>query len=388
MILIGRYLEDRSTTSITYKHYNTKPEDKYPTYSICFTGSSFYWRDEFAIFDANNLYSYQLEQMLRGRPTFSYQYDGTGIQYKILPLLVSNDSKIEFYHVHLKDILVEAHFTAYDSKYSKLYRNVTANNLLKDKPFYIDYQTHDRICFTRDSKYVENAVRKEDVVAFKKTMQYESNLLRYKNITYQNTFIEIYIHYPGQLIQALDTPSFVSSFLAYRWDEVLELKLSQGTILRKRSDSVAQCDDDIVDYDLNIQESVCKKNDIRCIPPFWKKRLQRSLALEACTSPRQLKRIYCYTRDYKDLLSNLTSPCVEMYNSIVWNWNARQENMESSQTVIKFLYLDKYYEEIQYLKEFDVEGLISNLGGFVGIFLGYSFMQLPELLGRINIWSL
>ena len=41
----------------------------------------------------------------------------------------------------------------------------------------------------------------------------------------------------------------------------------------------------------------------------------------------------------------------------------------------------KYYEEIEYSKDFGSESFISNLGGFIGIFLGYSMMQLPELLG-------
>ena len=42
---------------------------------------------------------------------------------------------------------------------------------------------------------------------------------------------------------------------------------------------------------------------------------------------------------------------------------------------------DDFYQEIEYLAYFDGESLISNLGGFIGIFLGYSMMQFPELVG-------
>ena len=47
-----------------------------------------------------------------------------------------------------------------------------------------------------------------------------------------------------------------------------------------------------------------------------------------------------------------------------------------------FNYQEQYYQELRYLPGFDVETFISNIGGFVGIFLGYSMMQFPELLGK------
>ena len=47
---------------------------------------------------------------------------------------------------------------------------------------------------------------------------------------------------------------------------------------------------------------------------------------------------------------------------------------------IKFLYTEKMYEEIRYIKAIGFENWLSNVGGFVGIFLGYSMMQFPEFL--------
>ena len=43
--------------------------------------------------------------------------------------------------------------------------------------------------------------------------------------------------------------------------------------------------------------------------------------------------------------------------------------------------MDKYYEEIKEIKEFGFEDFISGMGGFIGIFLGYSMMQIPQLIG-------
>ena len=47
---------------------------------------------------------------------------------------------------------------------------------------------------------------------------------------------------------------------------------------------------------------------------------------------------------------------------------------------IKFVYSEQEYEEIQYKKAIGFESWLSNVGGFVGIFLGCSMMQFPEFL--------
>ena len=47
---------------------------------------------------------------------------------------------------------------------------------------------------------------------------------------------------------------------------------------------------------------------------------------------------------------------------------------------IQFDYAEKVYEEIKYVRAIGFENWLSNVGGFVGIFLGYSMMQFPEML--------
>ena len=43
-----------------------------------------------------------------------------------------------------------------------------------------------------------------------------------------------------------------------------------------------------------------------------------------------------------------------------------------------FYYPEKTYEEIKYSRMMGFDGWLSNVGGFVGIFLGYSMLQIPE----------
>ena len=71
-----------------------------------------------------------------------------------------------------------------------------------------------------------------------------------------------------------------------------------------------------------------------------------------------------------------------MYNIVGWNWLDVEDPKTTEGVPIRFIYQEIYYQELEYLPDFDLETLISNVGGFVGIFLGYSLMQLPELLGN------
>ena len=97
----------------------------------------------------------------------------------------------------------------------------------------------------------------------------------------------------------------------------------------------ANCKKEIDDYDFYFQKVVSNKNDTACIPPFWKKKLRGVLELKDCTTQKQLKGIYTYIKNYGALLANDTVPCIDMYNAVAWNWNARQGKNDSKQAIIK-----------------------------------------------------
>ena len=156
------------------------------------------------------------------------------------------------------------------------------------------------------------------------------------------------------------------------------MKVRQTTVLRKRSVKTKPCMENIDDYDLYFQEAVSR--EIGCIPPFWSYRIKENLQLEECTSLEKL-------REVRDIISNFhrnvhtdfQRPCLDMFNSIVWYWT-KQWTQNENFSFVEILYVDKYYEEITQVEEFGFQDFWANLGGFIGIFLGYSMMQIPELL--------
>ena len=78
-------------------------------------------------------------------------------------------------------------------------------------------------------------------------------------------------------------------------------------------------------------------------------------------------------------------PCVDMYPIVGWNWLQDESTTRTNEIHVKFYYQEHYYQELTYTADFDLETFISNIGGFVGIFLGYSMMQLPELIGSTTL---
>ena len=62
----------------------------------------------------------------------------------------------------------------------------------------------------------------------------------------------------------------------------------------------------------------------------------------------------------------------------------REEENEWGDPRVMFLYEDSEYEEMQNTIAFDLESFVSGVGGFIGIFLGYSILQVPELMGSLT----
>ena len=381
--MIGRFREDRNATSIAYQQYDNTLDGQYPSFSVCFRGNGLYKFDASTIFKAYGLHSSDYENLLLGQPAFRYDYNHSSRLYS--KFLVSEDVKSQdtlkdVVHVsfELSEIIQQVSFVNTDHK-ARVFTNKNTNQslwfgnnegisiaqVLEEPLFHIGYQTQNLVCVTRDSS-VDSALNR-----LKDSVTLDMSLLD------SDTEVAILIHYPGQLTRSLDSPSF-TSVSDYVRNKSSIFKISQSTLLKKRSISDQPCDHNIENHDLYLQESV--NNETGCIVPFWEKISTKNSSLDECNSPKQLKRVNEKREDYKKMLDDHEEPCIDMFNSVVWNW---LENVYTCDKCffVEIQYLEKYYEEIQQLKDFDFQDFISNLGGFIGIFLGYSMMQIPELLG-------
>ena len=368
-------MRNADATSIQYKLYNQGPNDKYPTFSICLEGSSFLWYNNHRIFDEYGLSTKSYEQMVMGEDALTYEYIPTSGLYKKVPVNIKNDSlSFNQFHVQISDFLEVADFKTSKENNTFYYKDGLSETM--KPPFFIGYQTTTMVCFTRKSDDVLNLIRITDTMTMKK------DVLR--KLIYDNTKIKFISHYPGQLIRSLDTPAFSTTFASYHWNQKLSFNLATNTILRKRAESKIPCDIDIENQDEHFLNKISEK--LGCIPPYWKATMHKTLNLVDCTTPQQLKDAYRYSQDHKKLLPTYGTPCLDMFSSVTYNWLIG--NIDEKWSNISFTYKEKYYEEINYAQDFNLESFISNVGGFIGMFLGYSLMQLPDfLLGFVGIFE-
>ena len=50
---------------------------------------------------------------------------------------------------------------------------------------------------------------------------------------------------------------------------------------------------------------------------------------------------------------------------------------------VAFVFRNQDYKEIRHKREFDFESLIGNVGGYVGLLLGFALWQIPDAIKSI-----
>ena len=376
---ISRFHDDESVTTTTYKKYLDTENDKYPTFSVCFEGDGLYRFNGSAIFNAYGINLRDYEMMVQGEQAFQFEYDPSSMRYRKIPLppkyQPSNDIREEDLF-QLPDIVKKASFIGAKQGQNILFgekERISVVRSSKEQPFYISYQSLKLFCLTRKQGNASDFIRHHDSVVFDMTFRESSTILK------------IFVHYPGQLLRSFDNPSWTGTLLTGTHLEEILLRISQSTLLRKRSVHSDLCNNNIANHDMYLLESVI--NDTGCVPPYWKNIIDASSNLDKCRSPKQFKKIHRLTNGYNRILENRESPCLDMFNAA-----SRIENRINSVKIcrkcayVKIVYVDKYYEEIKDEKDFGFEDFISNLGGFIGIFLGYSMLQIPQLLGKYAVF--
>ena len=92
----------------------------------------------------------------------------------------------------------------------------------------------------------------------------------------------------------------------------------------------------------------------------------------------QLKNAYKHVSNIEETLSKFPESCTEMTIVSSIQFGSTTIELHKRRFEIFVNYLTESYQEIANKKDFSGEALWSGVGGLVGIFLGYSFMQIPD----------
>ena len=187
-------------------------------------------------------------------------------------------------------------------------------------------------------------------------------------------FLYIYIHYPGHAIRTLGKEVYSLRLTSQYVKKRMVIRISGITVLRRRTDARIPCNASLENEDHEYQKRIIRK--VGCVPPYWVSSHLPTSKYKMCTSTSELSKAYNHSRfgNVKQSLEQNDPPCEEMIVS------TSVDLQYGNDLNMNFQYRTDQYLEITNKRDFGVTNLWSSIGGFVGIFLGYSLLQLPEII--------
>ena len=372
MIESLRYFENKDASSFGYKQFGETPQDQYPTFSICLKSEG---SDLYLYFDTmlSNLTGRMrtthsdYHDILRGAIFYD---DGVSKALQQISFKTISDNDLEKISFQLKDFVHEIRFEDRNSHPTEYYfEDEEVLSLNSTLPFHIGYQDPHSICFTRDADLGTENERRLDRISF---------LLEKLKAT--NLYILVFIHHPGQLTRSLDKPILQSKASQLQENRNVVFSINQVSVLRRRPDAIKKCDEGIHDDDRLFRDKVTRSAG--CIPTYWMNFKRKGDLLNECTRASQMAQIYRLLENKKLVFDSYKPPCY--YMTVVTG--VLKNSMEwGLYLVLEVVYMDDFYQEIINVRDFGFESFWSGIGGFVGIFLGYSLLQTPDLVQ--SMWA-
>ena len=368
--LIERYKENNDASIISYKQFNEKQGDMYPTFSFCFLNNiDIIYND--ALMELH-LSKKEYNNILRGLVV-----DSPDKQRMWGRIIAVNPER---FITSLQTHIIMADFLTKGANGSLKYRSASDSSDALRKLFYLSLHGPDGICFTRSSylNIHSNEKRKEDVIKF------DFNSLKFiqqsfRQLDYEGK-LRIYIHYPHQLIRNLQRPAYEISFqeaFGYGHGVEVSLTVSYVSILKKRHDANVRCNISLIDDDLEFKIRVSEK--IGCMPVYWKQMIRHETSLKPCRNHVAYQQIYSVIKNFNTFMSSYDRPCIELMTTINTQETPGKDGLHEGIFRLIIPYATDEFQEIQNVKDLGFETLWSSAGGFIGIFLGYSLLQVPEI---------
>ena len=163
----------------------------------------------------------------------------------------------------------------------------------------------------------------------------------------------------------------------------MDISFSGVTLMRFRETAADACDPELINDDHEWKKRVI--GEIGCIPPYWNNNTDdNQQPKRVCNSKPELELIKEYWRKgnnklAKKVFRKYTKPCTSFVQLII-NSIVRHDYSAPDILEIKIRLQDDFYEEIFNTRAISVADLWANIGGYVGIFCGYSLLQATSYL--------
>ena len=360
-----KYFKNNDSSVLTYKKFAENPKT-YPTFTFCFSD------------DPTTIYTSKVEELYVSQKEFSSLLKGSSstierAQEKLNRIVESESDKLT---LQTQSIVSNISFKMKDQNETATYNHerYDEDKIEKVNAFLNRKNVDpDNLCFTRKSYDGKKSPRISDEVSL------DLNVLG-GSLLSDSGIIRFYIHLPGQLKRNFGKPNY-----EVRLDKKVHnsqrfevsIDLQYVSVLRKRFDANKKCDAMNENDDKYFNKMVIE--EIECIPTYWKLDFLKDAPFHLCNTSSQLQRAYALIKNSSDVFSKYDEPCDE-FLSVMKIVRTSIAGKETNGMVLKVSYQTETFQNVQNVRDFDFESFFSGTGGYVGIFLGYSMLQIPELM--------
>ena len=373
-----KYYLDEDVSQVTYQDFHKTKEGIYPSVTLCF--STIFFEENLKIYgDGINVSTYT--DYLFGNywdaRMSEVDYDNVTIDIKdyFLGTMIYTP---DWRHLYGDK------FFQYDARKKNTFEG-KVNELDKSmntqwKPnVYVSYRGPDRKCMSVDIPYVPD----EKVWTF--GILFGSDI--FPNGTRPDFYdFGIKLHYPRQFLRSNVQKYVWKSHENYQYGGyTMKFTVQKMEVLRKRNRRNAQCNENWKNDDVNIMNVNMKNNG--CRHPHWKAAAGTLESTPRCATKEQMK----YATEFQ--LSKYMLPCQSVkrilyiydeYDTLLDQLDFINNTLGVFETMLEFL--DNSYLEIRQVKAYDIQSLVGDVGGYIGLFLGFALLQTPELMFNIYRW--
>ena len=187
----------------------------------------------------------------------------------------------------------------------------------------------------------------------------------------------IVLHYPNQIYRATWWKNFwpTRSQNASKTYKV-SFDIRGMEVLRLRDKPQQPCKEGFPNYDEDVSKEILAKEE--CRPPY------AATSQNLCSNQTALKHIRIKLVDLWNGVHLRHQPCNGMEKV---NYEVSESDLEEADPAyieIAFWNRDLTYKKIEMICAFDLSALVGNVGGFIGLFLGYALIMIPGLIKTIG----
>ena len=380
------YTKNEDSSSLSYHNFNHDPSDLYPTYSVCINShhGSIFKHGNFLGVDSS-LYSNRLvyNHVLLGKCC-----ENAEIMRKAHTFDFDDVLSVDIRHFVKQKMTITREG---DELYSW---DPEKNSSSEITTFFRSYQDPDRVCMTNIAQYTPHLILKRDFLLLDAEKMFTElmdwNLWKNHSL-HHRLYVEFFIHQQDTLIPSLNDPILRLDGFQFEHmknkTRMVTARINQVDVLEKREDAVSPCNKSLANFDQQYRKSVT--DSIGCIPIYWKlffvqnvtkENVTNMMTLPPCDSKEQFSKLSKYMPlHFQDGTKLFTPSCRQMKLS----FDMAQEDisyMRSGELGFTVYYGSETFKYFKNTRSFGIYDLWSQVGGFIGMLLGYSLLQVPSIM--------